>query len=612
MKYQENKQKIYSFIDNELSSHEERTLYGHLSSCSMCMTEYNCAKDIDDLLQENIKHVEPPKNFADNVMNAITEESVTSNKEYSKDDFSDIPKNTSLKEKISKLKYNWLGWAAGIALAAYLGISSFGLNALQVADNKYSNLDNDSLLLEPQLLQQDVESNKPENNEQVDQTEDSGDKEVENVQQVSDDTAGDKSDKNSSNHKSSDDNIPKNANEQNVQNVDKNSNTDNNLMIASNDQDVKEQDISDTETNVQPQENTSVEENNSVDIDGSFQLAWDINNTSTIISEKVNISELNDVLHPTWTKDGQDIIFTAKNENGYTWYKLKYEEDELNKLVGPIAVTGIWSTETKKILFTSPNSNGNECIWTMGSNGGVKNVTPIEKEKNNMDLEGRRWAFNPVWSVKGEIAYLTERFGDTDIMITNSDGSNRRLTSTRESEKYPVWSPDGSKIAYYSYWSNKQTGEQVGQIVIQNSDGSNIKTVTPVVSSQSMVPTWSPNGKLLAVNVEGLNDGIWKASIDDNDWEKMSDQGGGSVISWSPDGKNIVFNDLKGKMFVLKYEASNIKSKLLIVQHAEGLSQDFDISWSPDGTRLLYEMKNPENNKNKIWIAKLPKSVSDY
>jgi Tol biopolymer transport system component len=152
----------------------------------------------------------------------------------------------------------------------------------------------------------------------------------------------------------------------------------------------------------------------------------------------------------------------------------------------------------------------------------------------------------------------------------------------------------------------------MGQIVIQDSSGKNIKAVTPAVKSQSMVPTWSPDGSLLAINVTGDKCGIWKAGIENNDWEKMSVQGGGSVISWSPDGRNIVFNDLKNKMYVLRYDVGSRESKLIVVQHTETLSQDFDISWSPDGSRLLYEVKNLENNKNELWIAKLPKLVSDY
>jgi TolB protein len=57
----------------------------------------------------------------------------------------------------------------------------------------------------------------------------------------------------------------------------------------------------------------------------------------------------------------------------------------------------------------------------------------------------------PAWSPDGEeIAFSSDRDGDSEIFIMNTDGSGvRQLTDNDVPDLYPLWSPDGEEIAFF-------------------------------------------------------------------------------------------------------------------------------------------------------------------
>ena len=80
-----------------------------------------------------------------------------------------------------------------------------------------------------------------------------------------------------------------------------------------------------------------------------------------------------------------------------------------------------------------------------------------------------------------------------DIWVVDIDGSNRKqLTDIPKNWEEGMWSPDGSKIAYYS----QQVDGEKYEIWAMNPDGSDKRLLTKVKRLGDAM--WSPDGSKIA------------------------------------------------------------------------------------------------------------------
>jgi Tol biopolymer transport system component len=128
----------------------------------------------------------------------------------------------------------------------------------------------------------------------------------------------------------------------------------------------------------------------------------------------------------------------------------------------------------------------------------------------------------------------------------DADGADQtRLTGTYDSQSaeilgYPVWSPDGRKIAFVT------RGLQSDGLSVINADGTNLSqlqtepfTLPGETTLSWGSPVWSPDGgKIAFVN----NSGLYVMNADGSGQEELD---GGiterAQHAWSPDGQKLAF-----------------------------------------------------------------------
>jgi TolB protein len=72
----------------------------------------------------------------------------------------------------------------------------------------------------------------------------------------------------------------------------------------------------------------------------------------------------------------------------------------------------------------------------------------------------------------------------------NADGSGlQRLAGNIGKDPFPVWSPDGRKIAFGG------GRDDVGSIYLVNADGSGLRRLTRNPGGWDWIPVWSPAQK---------------------------------------------------------------------------------------------------------------------
>lgn len=156
-----------------------------------------------------------------------------------------------------------------------------------------------------------------------------------------------------------------------------------------------------------------------------------------------------------------------------------------------------------------------------------------------------------VFEARGEILTVPVEKGDIRN-LTNTPGAN---------ERSPAWSPDGTRIAYFS----DEGGEYALHIKNQNGQGDAVKIDLDTPPSFYFYPTWSPDSKKISFTDKRLN--LW-------------------------------YVDLEKKVPVKIFH-----------DRFTGDQQIFRAAWSPDSNWLAYTQQEPSHARS-IFLYSLAKNES--
>ncbi|MBA2777385.1 Tol-Pal system beta propeller repeat protein TolB [Billgrantia kenyensis] len=153
--------------------------------------------------------------------------------------------------------------------------------------------------------------------------------------------------------------------------------------------------------------------------------------------------------------------------------------------------------------------------------------------------------FEAVTGIRGafstRIAYVTAQGTDQDMQfalyVADADGHNsQQVLSSREPILSPAWSPDGRKLAYVSFETERPAiyVQEVGtgqRAQIASFDGIN------------GAPAWSPDGRRLAMTLskDGQPD-IYVMDVSSRNLERITNNSSiDTEPAWAPDGRSLIF-----------------------------------------------------------------------
>jgi Tol biopolymer transport system component len=216
----------------------------------------------------------------------------------------------------------------------------------------------------------------------------------------------------------------------------------------------------------------------------------------------------------------------------------------------------VWSPDGRTIAFDR-NDDGYNWIYVIRADGaGERRLTP-------------NFTYHPAWSPSRRIAYFDAR----GIWVMRADGSGkRRLVRTRiaydgyETRSPLAWSPDGALLAY-------STGSALWLV---NADGSNRRRIFSAPSGRRTgYPVWSPDGTKIAQQGQGGIE-IFAVDVAAGEARKLTDNEGiqGASPSWSPDSRAIAYVN-KGDVFVMNADGTGTRNL------TNSTERESEVSWSP-------------------------------
>jgi uncharacterized repeat protein (TIGR01451 family) len=247
-----------------------------------------------------------------------------------------------------------------------------------------------------------------------------------------------------------------------------------------------------------------------------------------------------------------------------------------------------WSPDGTQLVFNSDRSGAEE-VWLMDSDG--SNPTRLTTNGSN--------GVNFAWSPDGtKIAWQNwdSTSGQYDICVINADGTGfSNLTNDSEYQNKPQWSPDSTKILYEGEVYDSLTTTYHSNILVMNANGSSKTNLSNNSAAEDFAPVWSPDGTKIAFDRSEDDPGIYSMDADGSDQVRLTTNTQDGSPSWSPDGEMIAFSRFTSSIsmiFVMEADGTNQAPVF-----TENFNDGARVEWAPDSTGLLFDTYRDGNSE---------------
>jgi len=204
---------------------------------------------------------------------------------------------------------------------------------------------------------------------------------------------------------------------------------------------------------------------------------------------------------PRWSPDGSQLAFTAS--------------------IGKDAKTQVWTLDMRggaPIQYSNVKQGVNGFAWSPDGSGMllvVKDAKPEPAEGEDEDTP-KPWIIDRLQFKQDYVGYLDRRRNHIYVMEGRM-GEERQLTFGDYDDSSPVWSPDGTSIAFVSNRTEEPDANVNSDIWVVRADTDADMPAAQRVTSgpnQDYAPAWSSDGQWIVHNTVTDAAAIWYATQD--------------------------------------------------------------------------------------------------
>jgi Tol biopolymer transport system component len=262
---------------------------------------------------------------------------------------------------------------------------------------------------------------------------------------------------------------------------------------------------------------------------------------------------------PVWSADGKEVFFVGDEPRigSRIWRVPAFAPGEARRVsrIGEGGTSITLSARGTRLVYAKEIEDWN--IWRLDLASAPKagGRTPSSSRVVASTYEDSQ----PQYSPDGKyIAFQSDRSGELEIWIANSDGSSSRQLTRLQAKVsgYPRWSPDSKYIVFHSRPSG-----YANLHLISVETGSD-RAITTGMANHT-IPTWSHDGKWIyfCSGREG-DPQIWRMAADGGLPSQVTKNGGATAFD-SVDGKLLFYSKFREPgLWMLPLEGGN-ESQLL-------------------------------------------------
>ncbi len=297
---------------------------------------------------------------------------------------------------------------------------------------------------------------------------------------------------------------------------------------------------------------------------------------------------------PFFSRDGSALFYVSEKSGIFNIYLRNLatgEERAVTESKSGEVMMPCLSFDGRSVVYVNEDA-----VWRTEIDGGATVQIPLII---NPDVKEPIYAIRTVtagaeqasWSPDGRSVAFSLR-GDIWVMPA-SGGMARQLTSGPDQDQWPVFSPDGRYVAFFSDRSGNK------DIWIIPSGGGALSQLTDD-KADDFFHSWSPDGRYLAFcSTRSGNKDIWLLDLNTRKTAQLTnDPQADDDPCFSPDGRWIAFDSGRsGTQNIYVMPSGGGQARRLT-------SGSFDQipTWSPDGRFIAFEAQVAQGVPSGIWM----------
>jgi Tol biopolymer transport system component len=242
------------------------------------------------------------------------------------------------------------------------------------------------------------------------------------------------------------------------------------------------------------------------------------------------VRQLMPAYQATWSPDGKRIALAGQGD----LFAINADGSHLRRLTHDIDVAEndpVWSPDGRRLAYLAQNqAQSEDDLMVLNLSTGI--TAPV--------IRGRPLKTRLAWSPDGRtFAFATSRPTGRGVQVI--DASAGQPVDAWLEQNYPLWSPDGSSVAYVL------TENERVKLVVAKGDGSGARILYRGEKDVGVGDiAWSPNGQSLAFRHGGWSVNWSQIMVVDTTTgriRRLTERRGQSDLlpSFSPDGRRIAF-----------------------------------------------------------------------